>query len=352
MATGALLVYLATSSKLIAAGYSPTYYVKRAVIYILAGTVAMVMTATIDYRTWKGFIPVVYAGTVLVLLAVLSPLGSKGFGASSWFALPGFDVQPSEFAKPAMIMVLAMIVSERRGETEMRDILRCLGLVALPALLIFIQPDLGTMLVFIAVLLVVLLVGGARTRDLLLLIGAGIVVVVVVFQFGVLKEYQLNRFRAFLDQSDQGSVDSDGPGYNLAQAKAAIAGGGLLGRGPHNSTQTNLGFVPVQESDFIFTVMGEEFGFVGCIFLLGLFGILIWRCLRIAALSRDHFGALIAAGVVAMMVFQMFVNIGMTVGIMPVTGLPLPLVSLGGSSLIATCAALGLVLNVHMRRFS
>jgi rod shape determining protein RodA len=180
--------------------------------------------------------------------------------------------------------------------------------------------------------------------------GGGAIATVLVFQVGVLKDYQVKRLTAFVSQSDQATSD-DGPGYNLSQAKQAISAGGFLGRGPHNSTQTNLGFVPVQESDFIFTVMGEEFGFVGSVVLLVLFAVLIWRGLRISALARDHFGALLAAGVVGMLAFEMFINIGMTVGIMPVTGIPLPLVSLGGTALLSTCGAIGLLLNVHMRRF-
>jgi rod shape determining protein RodA len=350
MATGTGLVYLATSQKLAARGFDPAYYLKRDVLYMLAATVALAVCAAVDYRTLKGYIPVIYGGTVLVLLAVLSPFGTSGFGAKSWFALPFFDVEPAEFAKPALIVVLAFIVAERRGELELRDIGKCLALVALPGLLIYVQPDLGTMLVFVAITFVLLLIGGSSGRHLLLLLGGGAVTVALVLQIGGLKQYQVNRLTSFVHQADQ-ATDPDGPGYNVAQAKQAISHGGLFGRGPGKSTQTNLGFVPVQESDFIFTVMGEEFGFVGSLFLLALFGVLIWRGVRIALLARDHFGALLAAGIVGMLAFQMFVNVGMTLGIMPVTGIPLPLVSLGGSALIATCASIGLLLNIHMRRF-
>lgn len=351
MLMGNLLVYLATSKKLTFLGYDPAYYLKRNLLYMVAGVVALVVTAAIDYRIWKGFIPIIYLGTVFTLLAVLTPLGSRGFGAKSWFSFPFFDVEPGELAKPALILVLAFMVSERRGEMELRDIGRCLALLALPAFLIFVQPDLGSMLVFLAVLVGMLLVGGASGRHMLMLTGGGVLLVALVLQVGVLKDYQVNRLTVFLDNKADQATDADGPGYNVAQAKQAISAGGLFGRGPGNSTQTNLGFVPVQESDFIFTVMGEEFGFVGCLLLLGLFGVLIWRALRIASLARDHFGTLIATGVVAMLLFQMFVNIGMTLGIMPVTGLPLPLVSLGGSAMISTCLGIGLLLNVHMRRF-
>jgi rod shape determining protein RodA len=351
MVTGTVLVYFATSQKLAARGFDPAYYLKRDVIYMVAGVIALVVTAVFDYRSWKGFIPVIYGGIVFMLLAVLSPLGSSGFGAKSWFATPFFDIEPAEFAKPAMIVVLAFVISERRGEVAWRDIWRALGLLAPPALLIFIQPDLGTSLVFVAIVFVMLLVGGARPRSLGILLLGGIVGVTLVFQVGVLKDYQVKRLTAFVDQNDQALGEADGPGYNVQQAKAAISAGGIFGRGPGNSTQTNLGFVPVQESDFIFTVMGEAFGFAGCSLLLLLFGLLIWRAWRIATLARDHFGALLAGGIVGMLVFQMFVNIGMTLGMMPVTGIPLPLVSLGGSALISTCVCIGLLLNVHMRRF-
>jgi rod shape determining protein RodA len=350
MATGTTLVYLATSQKLAFLGHDPLYYLKRDAIYMIAGSLALVVSAAIDYRTWKGFTPFLYGGTVLALLAVLSPLGSRTFGAKSWFSFPLFQVEPSELAKPAMILVIALVVAERRGEVEMRDIGRCLALIAVPAFLVFIQPELGTMLVLVAIMFVILLVGGARPRDLLWLLLGGVVVVTLMFQVGALRDYQKKRLTAFVAQTDQ-VTDPDGPGYNVAQAKQAISNGGLFGRGPHNSTQTNLGFVPVQESDFIFTVMGEEFGFVGCLVLLVFFGILIWRGLRIASVARDHFGALVAAGVVGMFVFQMFVNVGMTLGIMPVTGIPLPLVSFGGSALIGNCICVGLLLNIHMRRF-
>lgn len=351
MITGTLLVYFATAHKLAARGFDPTYYLKRDILYMAAGTAALVAAALVDYRNWKGFIPVVYAGTIFVLVAVLSPLGSQGFGARSWFSTPFFDIEPAEFTKPAMIIVLAFVASERRGEMAFRDIVTCIGLAVPPAVLIFIQPDLGTALVFIAILIGILLVGGARPRQLAILLLAGATVIALMVQFGVLKDYQVRRLTAFLDQTDQ-AVSSDGPGYNVQQAKQAISAGGLFGKGPGNSTQTNLGFVPVQESDFIFTVMGEAFGFAGCVLMLVLYGGFLWRAWRVASLARDHFGALIATGVVSMLAFQMFVNIGMTVGIMPVTGLPLPLVSLGGSAMMATCVCVGLLLNIHMRRFS
>src|SRR5438309_2721536 len=214
MVLGAVLVYFATSQKLAAQGYQPSYYLKRDVLYLLAGTVAMVIVAAVDYRVWKGYIPVIYGGTIFVLLAVLSPLGSRSFGARSWSSTPFFDLEPAEFAKPAMIIVLAFVISERRGEMEWRDVLRCLALLAPPALLIFFQPDFGTTLVFVAILLGVLTVGGARPRHLLALLAAGLTAFALMGQVGVLKEYQTNRLKAFLDQSDSGAATSEAS-YNV-----------------------------------------------------------------------------------------------------------------------------------------
>ena len=233
---------------------------------------------------------------------------------------------------------------------RLADAFRCLALLAPPALLIFFQPDFGTTLVFVAILLGVLTVGGARPRHLLALLAAGLTAVALMGQVGLLKEYQVNRFKAFLEGDDRAAASS-AASYNVQQAKQAISAGGFFGRGPANATQTNLGFVPVQESDFIFTVMGEAFGFLGGFTLLVVYGTLLWRAWRIGSLARDHFGALVAVGVLSMFAFQMFINVGMTLGMMPVTGLPLPLVSLGGSAMMASCISIGLLLNIHMRRF-
>jgi rod shape determining protein RodA len=291
---------------------------------------------------------VLYGGTVLVLLAVKSPLGSTSKGAQAWFDVGPFQLQPSEFAKLVLIVTIAAYVAAHRGELDLRRLGIALAIAALPMGLIYLQPDLGTALVFVAVLMGMLLVGGARPRHLVALTLVGVVAVVAVINLGVLKQYQLDRLGAFIKPD----ADTQRSAYNLNQSKIAIGSGGLAGKGLGKGPQTNLSYVPEQHTDFIFTVVGEELGFFGSSLLLVLFGIVVWRTWRAAALSKDLFGTLVCVGVLSMLVFQVFENAGMTMGIMPITGIPLPLFSYGGSSVIATFIGVGLVLNVHMRRFS
>jgi rod shape determining protein RodA len=243
--------------------------------------------------------------------------------------------------------MLAAFLSEIRGELTLRDIFRASGLAALPAALVFLQPDLGTSIVFFAILVGMLVVAGARGRHLGLLALTAIVLIFAGFQVGLVKEYQLERLRAFLDSEN---VD-EAARYNREQAEIAIGSGGLVGLGYLQGTQTNLDFVPEQHTDFIFTVVGEEFGFVGAAALLSLYGVVLWRAFRIAMLSKDPFGTYLAAGIASMFALQIFVNVGMTIGIMPITGIPLPFVSYGGSSLLLNAAVIGLLESVHMRRF-
>jgi rod shape determining protein RodA len=286
---------------------------------------------------------------VLVLGLVLTPLGSATNAAQSWFELGVYQVQPSEYAKVAMILVLAAIIGSRREPPGLRQLALALAAVAVVCVLILLQPDFGTFMVFVPILFGVLLVGGVPLRWLLVLALVGSIGVVGMFKVNMLKEYQKDRLTAFIDPS----ADPEGRGYtyNARQALIAIGSGGVTGKGYLRGTQTNLQYVPEQKTDFVFTVVGEELGFTGAMLLLGLLGLLAWRGLRIAAVARDPFGALIAAGVVSMLVFQAFVNVGMTIGIMPITGIPLPFVSYGGSSLVASFLAVGLLENVHMRRY-
>ncbi|MCW2622896.1 MAG: rod shape-determining protein RodA, partial [Frankiales bacterium] len=270
-------------------------------------------------------------------------------GAHSWIVLPaGFQIQPAEFAKVAIVVGMAMILSEQRdGEDRPRhsDVVLVLALAALPMLLIMLQPDLGTMLVLTFIILGVLVVAAAPARWVIGLLLAGIVVAVGATQLGVLKQYQVDRFTSFTDAT----ADVRGAGYNTNQARIAIGSGGLLGKGLFEGTQTNGRFIPEQQTDFVFTVAGEELGLAGGGALIALLGLVMWRGLRIAKRTSDLFGRLTAAGVVSWFAFQSFVNIGMTLGIMPVTGLPLPFVSYGGSAMFANLIAVGLLQNVHMR---
>jgi rod shape determining protein RodA len=292
--------------------------------------------------------PFAFLGTVLLLVLVLSPLGSSTRGAQAWFQFGSFQFEPSEWAKLALIVCVAAYCATHRGDLDGRRLLAVIGLSAVPMALIYLQPDLGTDLVFGGILIGVLVVAGARPRHIAALVLIAIVGMVAVVQLGVLKQYQVDRLTAFANPTN----DPQRSAYNQAQAKIAISSGGMLGKGLFKGTQTNLSFVPEQQTDFIFTVVGEELGFVGAFTLLALFAVVVWRTWRTATLARDLFGTLLCVGVLAMFVFQIFENVGMTMGIMPITGIPLPFMSYGGSSTVANFAAVGLVLNVHMRRFA
>ncbi|HEX2240930.1 MAG TPA: rod shape-determining protein RodA [Actinomycetota bacterium] len=347
-AFGALMVLSATASQQEAAGLDPGTYFKRQLAYMAAGALLLLFVSFFDYRHFRGFAPFIYAATVIALIVVLTPLGDVQSGARRWIDFGAFQAQPSELAKIAVIVTVAAWLAERKTEVNAVDVAICGGLVAVPAVLIYLEPDLGTMIVFAALLGALLLVGGAKLRHFLALGAVGVVLVATVLQAGLLEDYQLKRITAFLDPNP----DVQSVGYNLAQSEIAIGSGGITGKGLQGEkTQTTLDFVPEQHTDFIFTAVGEQLGFVGSAVLLVLFAFLIWRALRIANLSRDLFGTLVAAGIGTLWAFQLFVNVGMTMGIMPITGIPLPFVSFGGSSLLTNYLAVGLLLNIHMRRF-
>jgi rod shape determining protein RodA len=308
----------------------------------------MVVVATFNYRRLRAWAFPLYVAGLALLIAVLSPLGASAKGAQRWINVAFFQLQPSEFMKLAVLLALAFFLSEKRGYPGIGAVVRACLLVLIPAVLIFKQPDLGTLLILMALLLTMLVVGGTRARVMLIIIMLGVSSIVGVLHTHVLKQYQLARLTAFLDPS----TDKQRTGYNLDQARIAVGSGQITGKGLFTGTQTNLDFVPEVQTDFIFTAVGEELGFVGAAVLLGLFAIFLWRGLRIAMLSKDMFGTLLAAGIVAMLAFQMFINIGMTIGVSPITGIPLPFVSYGGSSMVTTYIATGLLLNVHMRRLS
>jgi rod shape determining protein RodA len=343
---GLFMVYSATQQGLRALGEDPGFYLKRQIGFLMLGVILMVLVATFDYRLVKVYAGLAFGGIVFALLVVLTPLGDETAGAQRWITLFGFQFQPSEFAKLAVVAALAAYLSELR-EVRLDHVWRAAGIVAAPMALIFLQPDVGTMMVFAAVLIASLVVAGARGRHILILIGLAVFLAIIAFHLGIVKDYQVARLRSFLDPA----ADPLRAGYNLQQAEIAIGSGGLFGRGYLNGTQTNLDFVPEQHTDFVFTVVGEELGFVGAILLLSLYAVLLWRGLRTALLARDAFGTLVAAGIVTMIAFQVFVNVGMTMGIMPVTGIPLPLVSYGGTAMLTNWIAMGLLLNIHMRRF-
>ena len=345
---GLFAIYSATHQSLAAVDLDPGRFVKRQVTFLAVGLVVLLLAASFDYRLLKVYAGIIYVSSLVLLLLVRTPLGTSVKGAQRWFELFGFQLAPSEIAKIALIAMLAAFLSEIRGDLTLRDVFRASGLAAIPAFLVFLQPDLGTSIVFAAILVGMLVVAGARARYLGILALTAAVLIVSGFQVGLVREYQIERLTAFLDP---GSADAAAL-HNREQAEIAIGSGGLTGVGFLQGTQTNLDFVPEQHTDFVFTVVGEEFGFVGAFSLLLLYALLLWRAIRIALISRDPFGTLLATGIVSMLALQIFVNIGMNVGIMPITGIPLPFVSYGGSSLLMNCAAIGLLLNVHMRRFT
>jgi rod shape determining protein RodA len=311
------------------------------------GLVVMAAFAFVDYRRWRRFAPVIYLGILVVLALVLSGLGEERMGAQRWFQLGPFQFQPPEVAKVGMIIVLAAYLSLRSGELVLRHLLVAIGLAVVPVGLVVLQPDLGTALVFVAITVCMVLVGGAQPRHVLAVTAIGVLVVIGGLRSDMLAEYQAERLTNFADPT----ADVQDGTYNTYQALTTIGSGGFWGQGLFEGTQTRAGQVPEQQTDFIFTVVGEELGFVGGATVLLLYLVVLWRLWRIAQLSRDSFGTLLCVGVMAMVMFQVFQSVGMNLNIMPVTGLPLPLLSYGGSATLATLGALGLVQSVHMHRF-
>lgn len=344
---GLFAIYSATHQSLSAVGLDPGRFVKRQITFLAVAAILLLLVASVDYRLFKVYAGLAYISSLVLLVLVRTPLGTSVKGSQRWFELFGFQLAPSEIAKLAVIGMLAAFLSEIRGDLTLRDLFRASGLAALPAALVFLQPDLGTSIVFVAILVGILVVAGARARHLGVLALTAVALIFAGFQVGLVKEYQLERLRAFLDSAN---VD-EAARYNREQAEIAIGSGGLVGLGYLQGTQTNLDFVPEQHTDFIFTVVGEEFGFLGAGALLSLYGVVLWRAFRIAMMSKDPFGTYLAAGIASMFALQMFVNIGMNIGIMPITGIPLPFVSYGGSSLLLNAIAIGVLESVHMRRF-
>jgi rod shape determining protein RodA len=344
---GLLMVYSSTHRKLQEAGLDPYDFVKRQGIAIGVGIVAMLVLTAIDYRRLRELALLGYAATVLMLVAVLR-VGANVKGAQARFDIGPFQLQPGEFAKLFLILVLAGYCAQHRDGMTARRLVVALGICALPMGLIMLQPDLGTNLVLVASSFTILMMAGVRARQLIVLLLLAFTLAVVSVQAGVLDQYQVNRLTSFADLG----TNAEKSGYNQEQSQIAVSNGGLTGQGLFGGSQTNGQYVPEQHTDFIFTVVGEELGFVGGAAVIGLFGIIVWRILRAARLAQDTFGTLCCMGVLGMFVAQMFENIGMAMGIMPITGIPLPFMSYGGSSIIVSFACIGLVANVRMRRFS
>jgi rod shape determining protein RodA len=323
-------------------------YLRKQVLFLVMGVVGMVLVTLVDYRRLRDFAWLPYTVVMVLLALVVSPLGTEQRGTQAWFEIGAFQLQPSELAKVVVILAVAVLLASSDVPLLVRRLGLALLLFAAPTALIMLQPDLGTALVFVAIAMGMLLIGGARGRHIVVLTAVGVVAVVGVLNSDVLEDYQRERLSGFLDSDGQ---DVQGEAYNSDQSRAAVASGSVSGKGLFEGTQTRLGFVPEQHTDFIFTAVGEELGFVGAATVLGLLALMCVRIWRTAQIARDRFGTLICVGVLSMLMFQIFQNVGMTMGIMPITGITLPFMSYGGSSVIASWLALGLVLNVHMRRF-
>jgi rod shape determining protein RodA len=339
---GVLMVYSATRST------QGTEFLAKQAMFVSIGVGVLAVATVVDYRRIRDLAPVLYGLCVLLLIGVISPLGATVNGSQSWFAIGGFQIQPAEFTKLAVILLLAAVAERARGRMGGNGVFTMLLLAGIPLGLILLQPDVGSALVFIAIIGTLLLVSGASPRLLVGLAVVGMVGVIAVFQLDLIEDYQKDRLTQFASPGG----DAAGTGYNVEQAKIAVASGGVTGTGLFKGTQTKLRYVPEQQSDFIFTVVGEELGFMGCGTLLLLYALIAWRIWRAAQVAKDLLGTLVCVGVLAMLLFQVFENVGMTMGIMPITGIPLPFMSYGGSSTLTMFAAIGLVLNVHTRRFS
>jgi len=347
---GVILVYAATRDWFASNGLDPQYYLKRQLINVIIGIALAYGTTLIDYRLLRAYTPIVWGLGVLGLIVVLIPgLGYPVNGARSWISFPGgFQIQPAELAKISIIVGMALILSERIGGNDQptdRQVLQSLGVAAIPVLFIILQPDLGTVLIISACVITMIAVSGARLRWVIGLLVVGVTGAYLAVASGEVSEYQLNRLRSFVDPS----ADPQASGYQLRQARITIGSGGLFGKGLFDGPQTNGRFVPEQQTDFIFTVAGEELGFLGAGLILILYFIILMRAFSIARKTNDLFGRMVCVGVIAWFSFQIFENIGMTMGLMPMTGVPLPFMSYGGSSMFANLIGIGLLQNVYQR---
>jgi rod shape determining protein RodA len=348
-AIGLAMVYSATNKSLSVLNVDPGFYLKKQAAYLVVAVVAMVATAALDYRLFKIYAAFLYVGSVVLLALVQTPLGTSAKGAQRWFQFAGFQFSPSLFARLGLIVILAAYLAEVKGDLTLTNVVRATTLAAVPMFLVFVQPDIGTTIILAAVLVSLLVISGSKARHLAVLALAAAIAIFGAFQLHIIKDYQIQRLTSFLDPQS----DVQRAGYNKQQAEIAIGAGGLVGKGFLRGSQTNLDYVPAQHTDFIFTVVGEELGLLrGAVPVLILFGLLLWRAFRIALLAKDPFGTFVAVGVAAMIAIQVFINVGMTIGIMPITGIPLPFISYGGSAMIADFIGIGLLLNVHMRRLA
>ena len=329
----------------------PSYYLDRQIVYAAVGGFALIVAMVIDPDLYRRYWRAIFVGTV-GLIAVVFVVGSAARGSTRWINVGFFTFQPSEFGKLLCVLALAGFLAERaQSAGEAATTLRTLGLGAIPVVLVFAQPDLGTALVYIAALGAMLFLCGTPWKHLTLIGLVGVLVAVGVLWAGpamgvdFLKGYQKQRLTCFTHPATC-PVDAR---YNVDQSIAAVGSGEVRGRGVDNATQTRLDFLPEHHTDFVFASFSEQRGFIGASVLLALYLLVLWRGLRVVTVAADLYSAIVAGGIVVALLFQIFVNVGMTMGIAPITGIPLPFVSVGGSSMIANLAAMGVLLAVHAR---
>ncbi|MGH9090328.1 MAG: rod shape-determining protein RodA [Acidimicrobiales bacterium] len=349
---GVVMVYTATRGPLLAAGESPTTYLKRQAVWVVLGIVGMAVMALVDYRRLESIGMLFYAFSVFLLLAVMVPgLGKATQGSQRWFKLGPLQIQPSEIAVLALILAVATYCSRRSEGLAWRDVIRLLVMSCIPIALVLVQPDLGTAIIMSVILLVMLAVAGLPNRILVMLLVGAVLVVMAALAAGVLHHYQITRITSFLHQDTRHLSQAQSAAiYNLQQAKTAIGSGGLTGTGLFHGAQINLGYVPEQSTDFIFSAVGEQLGFIGATAVLAVLAIVCWRVLRAGQLSRDAFGRLLCAGIFTFMAFSTFQNASMSMGLMPITGIPLPFISYGGTAVVAFFLGVGVALSVYARR--
>jgi len=348
---GVVMVYTATRGSLLAQGEDPKTFLKKQALFVFLGVIVMVVVALIDYRRIEPIANILYWLIILALLGVFV-VGSSAQGAARWFSLGPLQLQPSEFAVLALILAVSAYCARREADgLAWRDVFRLLIMAGIPIFLVLLQPDLGTAMIMVIVTLVLLAVAGLPIRILIMLLVGTALFAVIAVESGLLHHYQIARLTTFLNPNSHSTnpyVQS--AIYNEQQAKNAIGSGGVFGSGIGHGVETNLGYVPEQQTDFIFTAVAEQLGFVGSVVVLALEGVIAWRILHAAVVARDTFGRLICSGLFAFLAFSVFQNAGMTMGIMPITGIPLPFVSYGGTAVLVFFSAVGLALSVGARR--
>ena len=338
------LVIIGSATHINTPGEERYYFVQRQGIFTILNIAAAAFFMNFDYKMLQGYGKKLYIFNLVMLLAVML-VGQSALGAQRWISIGPISIQPSEFSKLIMIVCLASVLEERVGKLNtLDDLLPVAAYMGVPFLLVLKQPDLGTSLVFMAIFFGMAFVSGIRLKLLFGIFGAGIAAMPILWHF--LKDYQKMRIMVFMDPN----VDPLGSGYHIIQSKIAIGSGMLFGKGLFEGTQSQLNFLPENHTDFIFAVVGEELGFIGCVCLLLLYLVVLWRGVQIARDAGDVFGGLLAVGITSMFAFHILVNVGMTMGIMPVTGIPLPLMSYGVSSLTTNIMAIAILMNIQLRK--